>query len=89
MGRSRTLHLAAPALTQEVVQNQPAPTEDTGWITEVTCDPPVEGQYLWIEVPGKDKVMSMCGVEVTGSELDDGPAESYKYICADKRLNSN
>ena len=48
--------------------DQPAPTEDSGWITEVTCNPPVEGQYLWIEVPGKDKVISMCGVEVTGSE---------------------
>lgn len=69
--------------------NQPAPTEDSGWITEVKCDPPVEGQYLWVELPGKDKVLTLCGVVVKGTELDDGPAESYKYICADKRLNKN
>lgn len=69
--------------------NQPAPTADTGWITEVTCDPPVEGQYLWIELPGKDKILTLCGVEVKGTELDDGPAESYEYICGDKRLNQN
>jgi len=68
---------------------QPAPTADEGWVAEVKCDPPVEGQYLWIEVPGKDKVVSLCGVEVTGTELGDGPAESYLYICGDKRLNSN
>jgi len=69
--------------------NQAAPTEDSGWITEVTCDPPVEGQYLWVEVPGNDQIITLCGVEVMGSELADGPAESYKYVCDDGRDNAN
>ena len=69
-------------------KSQPAPTEDTGWITEVTCNPPAEGQYLWVDIPGKDKELALCGVEVTGTELADGPADSYLYICK-KPLNQN
>jgi hypothetical protein len=52
----------------------------------------VEGQYLWIEIPGLDRVLSLCGVVVKGTELDDGPADSYKYICdpnANGRGNKN
>ena len=35
-----------------------------GQIIELTCDPGIVGQYVWIQIPGPSEVLTLCEVEV-------------------------
>ena len=33
-------------------------------VIELTCDPDVIGQYVWIQIPGPAEILTLCEVEV-------------------------
>ena len=44
-----------------------------GEILDLECDPGVKGRYVWIQIPGRTNILTLCEVEVFGS------GELYEY----------
>lgn len=55
--------------------NQPAPAGPDYYV-DITCTAPLKGQYLYIDLTGNSKILSLCEVQVWGEEL---PANEGGY----------
>ena len=45
------------------------------------CDPPIVGRYVSVVVPGDNKVVNMCEVEVYSiRQVSNGVAGDYKFV---------
>lgn len=58
-------HNYQPDANYLCVKNQSYPAT----YVDITCDTPIKGTYLYVSLPGANKELTLCEVQVTGSEL--------------------
>ncbi len=61
-------HNYEPDTNAACAVNQAAP-EGPNFYVDVECTSPLTGTYLFIQVPGADKILTLCEVQVRGEEL--------------------
>ena len=64
-----------PAPNAACAVNQPAPIGPDYYV-DIQCIAPLKGQYLYIDLSGNSKILSLCEVQVWGEEL---PASKGGY----------
>jgi hypothetical protein len=61
-------HNYEPDANAVCAQNQDAPAAPD-YAVDVTCSTPLKGQYVYVTVPGENKILTLCEVQVHGNEL--------------------
>lgn len=61
-------HNYEPDANAACAVSQPAPTEPDYYV-DVQCGSALKGTYLFVRVPGEDKILTLCEVQVRGEEV--------------------